>query len=143
MRLLEPDFLTAEEIAILLRNTTGMHKLKSSSNEVVDKVVERLKRHFNFEINSNSYWRVEAKPDGHDWHKDTGSNNHMMWCQVGVSILLTSSFTGGETFYADDAGETNVVKLNRKIGDLCAHTSNEWHMVTPHTGRRVVFLLFI
>jgi hypothetical protein len=143
MRLIEPDFLDQEEIAYLLKTPRGLHKLKSSSNPVVDKVVERLRRHFNFEINSNSYWRIEEKPDGHEWHKDTGSNDHMLWCQVGVSIVLTNNFTGGETFYADDAGETNVVKQNRKIGDLCAHTSTEWHMVTPHQGRRTVFLMFI
>ena len=64
-----------------------------------------------------------------------------MWCQVGCSILLTSNeeFEGGETFYNK---EEPVLAIRDKY-DIVAHSSDEWHMVTPHTGNRVVLLLFI
>ena len=143
MRIFEPDFLTREEISLMLGTNPGSYKINEVHNPIVDKVIEKLRESLDFEIKEESYWRVETLPQGHGWHKDTGSNNHMMWCQVGVSILLTGSFRGGETYYAEDAGETNVVEQERSIGDLCAHSSDEWHMVTPHEGTRTVFLMFI
>jgi len=143
MRIFETDFLTTDEISLLLGTKPGSYKINKVQNPIAGKVIDRLREHFNFEIKDESYWRIETMPQGHGWHRDTGDNNHMLWCQVGVSILLNGSFTGGETYYADDDGKTNVVKQERSIGDLCAHTSDEWHMVTPHEGKRTVFLMFI
>jgi hypothetical protein len=143
MRIFEPNFLTLDEIAQLLKIKQGTYKILSVKNPVVDRIVDRLLLDLDFKINEHSYWRIEQKPLGHDWHVDTGSNNHMPWCQIGVSILLTSNFTGGETYYTQDQDKTNAIKQERALGDLCAHTSDELHMVTAHEGKRIVFLMFI
>lgn len=143
MRIFEPNFLTVDEISQLKRIKSGSYTISTNPNQIVEKVISRLKQDIDFVIKEKSYWRIETMPQGHGWHQDTGSNNHMVWCQVGVSILLNEAFTGGETYYAEDAGITNVTKQERKIGDLCAHSSDEWHMVTPHEGKRTVFLMFI
>ena len=86
-------------------------------------------------------------------HNDQGGytkdddNLHMEWCQVGVSILLSdeSEFTGGDTYYADIdfSNEENKIKSDRRQYDMCAHTSDSWHMVEPHGGTRTVLLMFI
>jgi hypothetical protein len=143
MRKIYKSFTDKKEVEDILKNRSGKLKLKSNQNKFVKKILNKLKEDFEFTINRNSYYIVEQRQSGHNWHKDTGSNNHMTWCQVGVSILLKDGDSGGETYYADDDKETNKIKSNRKLYDLVAHTSDEWHMVTPHTGERVVFLMFI
>jgi hypothetical protein len=112
-------------------------------NIFVKKVLEKLKEDFDFEIKPESYWLLEHRPGGHKWHKDTGTSNHMMWCQVGISVLLKEPETGGDTWYGDDEMGTNAKKSDRKVFDLVAHTSDEYHMVDAHKGSRVVFLMFI
>ena len=114
-----------------------------TDNKFVNRVVDKLSEDFDFTVKNESYWRVEHRPSGHQWHKDTGSSNGMMWCQVGVSILLEDGISGGETFYGKINNDENPIKSDREIYDLVAHTSDEWHMVTPHEGKRVVFLMFI
>jgi len=118
-------------------------KINDKSHWLVDKVLELIKNDFNVNISPQSYYRVEQKSNGHKWHIDTGTSKHMMWCKVGISILLQDGTSGGETFYADNEKETNKTKSKRELYDLVAHTSDEWHMVTPHTGNRIVFLMFI
>jgi len=115
--------------------------LAHETNPTILKIINILKEHFDFVIKPESYWRIEHKPNGHGWHVDTGTNNHMMWCQVGCSILLTSNqeFTGGKTFYDQE----NPVESKRDKYDIAAHSSDEWHMVEPHQGDRVVLLIFI
>jgi hypothetical protein len=115
--------------------------IAGETNPTILKIIGILREHFEFTIKPESYWRIEHAPNGHGWHVDTGTNNHMMWCQVGCSILLTSNeeFEGGETFYNK---EEPVLAIRDKY-DIAAHSSDEWHMVTPHTGNRVVLLLFI
>jgi hypothetical protein len=143
MKIFEKDFLSDKEVNELLHINAGTYKMNRYQHPIVDKIVKRLLDDFNFEVKEESYWRIEQHPTGHSWHIDTGDKGHMLWCQVGVSILLTSSFTGGETYYTDDNNKTNVMLQERGIGDLCAHTSDQWHMVTPHKGKRIVFLMFI
>tara|TARA_A100001515_G_scaffold54463_1_gene43063 strand:- start:896 stop:1354 length:459 start_codon:yes stop_codon:yes gene_type:complete len=152
MRKIYKNFINEEEANKLIKDKgtriplLDTHVAKRDvfrNNFIVEKIIKKLKVDFNFEVKDKSYWSIESKQSGHKWHKDTGSNNHMMWCQVGVSLLLQDGDGGGETYYADDDKETNKIKSNRKLYDLVAHTSDEWHMVTPHTGERVVFLMFI
>ena len=112
MKILETSFLDGEEVSQLLKISPGAYSVKGSKNLIVNKVITRLEKEFNFTIKKESYWRIETKPKGHEWHTDTGANNHMMWCQVGVSILLTNTFTGGETYYADDYNKTNQMYLS-------------------------------
>jgi hypothetical protein len=115
--------------------------ISNETNPTIIKIINILKEKFQFNIKPESYWRIEHNPKGHKWHVDTGDNNHMPWCQIGCSILLTSTkeFIGGETKYNKEIPITII----RDKFDLLAHTSDEWHMINPHTGNRVVLLLFI
>ena len=113
-----------------------------TTNPTILKIIESLRKYFLFTIKPESFWRISSTPNGHPWHVDTGDNNHMMWCQVGCSILLTSphhDFTGGDTIY----NKENPVVVIRDKYDMIAHNSDEWHMINAHTGCRVVLLLFI
>jgi len=137
------NFTTKEEAQDQLQYRRERYSIKSNKNDLVNKIIKRLKDDFEFEVKDESYWRVEHRPQGHQWHKDTGSSNGMMWCQVGVSLILEDGEDGGETFYGKEKDDKNPVKLDRGVYDLIAHTSDEWHMITPHKGRRIVFLMFI
>ena len=141
MRTLIKNAINKDDHGILPQATDGFIPLLSETNPTILKIVSVLKEHFDFIIKPESYWRIEHNPGGHEWHVDTGTNNHMPWCQVGCSTLLTSNtqFTGGETFY----NKEEPIKSERDLYDIVAHSSDEWHMVTPHTGNRVVLLLFI
>ena len=85
-----------------------------------------------------AYVRLSHKPEGHKWHKDTGTKNHMPWCSYGGSILLSRDyeFVGGGFHYRE--GEIEQPHLS-----LTYHTSDVEHMVQPHQGIRMVFLMFI
>ena len=85
------------------------------------------------------YTRYE-KGEYYNWHKDTGSNDHMLWCQVGCSILLESECSGGATYYKESG---KIIEVDRDKLDLIAHTSNIVHKVDPPKGYRLVFLIFI
>tara|TARA_Y100001938_G_scaffold148830_1_gene233660 strand:+ start:62 stop:487 length:426 start_codon:yes stop_codon:yes gene_type:complete len=141
MRKIYKNFITKKEANVLLKTLGG--KIIDSKNKITNKIVDKLKEDFDFKIKPESYYHIEHYPSGHPWHKDTGINNHMSWCQLGVSILLKNSSSGGDTYYAEDIKGTNKIKSDRKLYDLIAHTSDEWHMVEPHEGERVVFLIFI
>jgi hypothetical protein len=143
MRNIYKNFISEEEALSMSKGEVSKVKIIDTKDEFIKKVLNKIKEDFDFTVNENSYYAIEHRPLGHGWHKDTGTSNHMMWCQVGISILLKEGDSGGETYYADDDKETNKIKSNRKLYDLVAHTSDEWHMVTQHTGKRVVFLMFI
>lgn len=142
MRKVYENFLNKEDISFLLNNKERK-KLKEEKPEIINRIINHISKDFDFEIKNESYYVVETRKIGHKWHKDTGSNNHMPWCQVGLSVLLTSSFTGGLMYYADDDSGKNKTLVKRKVGDLCVHDSSEWHMVEPHKGTRSVLLIFI
>lgn len=141
MRTLIKKGINIEEHVALPETTDGLIPLLGENNPTVLKILDNLKEHFDFVIKPESYWRIEHNPEGHPWHVDTGDTDHMLWCQVGCTILLTSNtqFSGGETFYDRE----EPVLVERDLYDIAAHTSDEWHMVTPHSGNRTVLLLFI
>tara|TARA_Y100000004_G_scaffold153273_1_gene176878 strand:+ start:181 stop:612 length:432 start_codon:yes stop_codon:yes gene_type:complete len=143
MKKIYRDFITKEEAEKQFNNREFKYFINKNKNELVDKIINKLKEDFSFKIKDESYWRVEHRTKGHRWHKDTGSTNKMMWCQVGVSLILKDGNSGGETYYGKEENDKNPIKSDRKIYDLVAHTSDEWHMVTPHQGKRIVFLMFI
>jgi hypothetical protein len=142
MRVLIKNAINKEDHDALLntKDTSFVH-ISGETNPTILKIIGTLKEHFDFTIKPESYWRIEHTPNGHDWHVDTGTNNHMMWCQVGCSILLTSTrqFEGGETLY----NQEEPITVERDLYDIAAHSSDEWHKVNSHSGKRVVLLLFI
>jgi len=163
------DAITEEEADILLlgewapEETFGTgHAYLINIHEgsaILTKLLEIIRADFDFEVkgvkgvksSGESYVRLETNKNGHRWHNDRGgysmddANLHMPWCQLGVSILLSSedNFTGGDTYYADDDKETNKVKADRRRYDMCVHASDVWHMVESHEGTRTVLLMFI
>lgn len=88
-------------------------------------------------IEPPAYCRVEAKPDGHDWHVDTGDRGHMPWCHYSGSVLLTDGFTGGAFEFRDPS------ERYRHHLSLLAYSSDNWHRVAPHEGERRVLLIFM
>jgi predicted 2-oxoglutarate/Fe(II)-dependent dioxygenase YbiX len=136
-------FLNKEDISHLYNTLTVNNKyyVLKTKNKIVDKIINKLKLDFDFTVKEESYFKIEQTgQEGHDWHVDTGSNNHMMWCELGGTILLKADYQGGKTYYKED---NKVVEVERSIGDLCAHKSDVEHKVDPTTGNRQVFLIFI
>lgn len=117
--------------------------VKDNTDSIITRLLNQMSQDFQFTVKAESYFRVEKLPIGHGWHQDTGDHGHMKWCELGCSILLTDNFTGGKTWYADDAEYRNPTPSDRLLCDLVAHTSDEWHMVEPHQGNRTVLLMFI
>ena len=145
MKKIYRNFTNKKEIldSLILNEKKGVNiKIQNTKNKFVNKV-NKLSEDFNFNIKEQSYWLIEHKPGGHAWHRDTGTGNHMTWCQVGVSLLLKKADDGGETYYSSSWSGKNSVKVERDLYDLVAHTSDEWHMVKKHKGERIVFLMFI
>lgn len=137
------EFLKEEDILHLYDTLTIGEKyyVLKTKNKIVDKVINKLKIDFDFTVKDESYFKIEkTSKDGHDWHVDTGSSNHMMWCEVGGTILLKQDNEGGKTYYKVN---DEIIEVERGIGDFCAHTSNIEHKVDPPVGDRQVFLIFI
>lgn len=145
MRNIYHKAITSQEANYLLQKYGGGKKLfvELTNEPIVSRLISLMREDFNFTVKEQSYFRVEHMPGGHVWHTDTGDSGHMKWCELGSSVLLTSSFTGGETLYATDENLNEVEVAEREIFDLVAHTSDEWHKVNPHKGTRVVLLMFI
>lgn len=133
--------LTISEIEALEKvQVNRSFKIHDQSPEFIFTIINNLKADFEFSLHKQSYWRVEQSSQGHPWHLDTGSNNHMMWCKIGCTMLLDGDFEGGETFYKKDNKQQLIP---REKYELLAHTSDEEHMVNPSVGKRKVLLLFI
>ena len=141
MRKIYRNFITKDEAKELISCYEG--EILKSNNDIINRIIEKIKEDFTFSIKKQSNYYIETKPVGHSWHVDTGTNNHMPWCEIGISILLKEPISGGNTYYSDNLQGDNKVKSDRNIHDLISHTSDEWHMIEPHKGKRVVFLMFI
>ena len=126
------------------------------SNELLQKVAKRYQSMVDdqeFILSSPSYWRIETRPKGHEWHYDgckliegEFEDNHMAWCQFGTTVLLSDpdEFTGGRIFFEID-GEPKEVK-DHYLNGVC-YTAGKLnnpmkHMVEPHEGKRTVLLMF-
>tara|TARA_R100000655_G_C2931714_1_gene184128 strand:+ start:84 stop:653 length:570 start_codon:yes stop_codon:yes gene_type:complete len=111
MRKIYRNFITAEEAekinSDLNRNAKyflkrRLDKLEDLGWDYITKILDTIKQDFKFEINDYSYFKLECRELAHQWHKDTGSRNHMLWNQVGISLLIKEPKEGGETYYAKD-----------------------------------------
>jgi len=137
MRRLYRNALSENDINYLKNSNVKFGRINKDKNPVVDKVLKLISSEFEFKVKDESYFRIEQTLEsGHPWHVDTGSNNHMLWCQVGLSVILASDCEGGETEYEDGV-------VNRGVGDLIVHTSDVKHQVRPFKGYRLTFLMFI
>jgi hypothetical protein len=96
-----------------------------------------MEEFFPVSLGGESYAVIEQRNEGHPWHVDTGSADHMMWCKYTCSVGLSprDMYTGGE-FHFDDLGP-----LHHYLG-MIAYTTDQRHMVTTHKGERWVLLMF-
>lgn len=139
MKLVIPNVIDNDDLSTLAKERLNRRQ-RDWENPVISKVVEALREHTEIEIQEESYWVIESKPKGHEWHVDTGSNNHMPWCKFGCTTLLTNpdTFEGGILHYRDE-------EIEPEQFTLYGHTSDVEHMVTPSqpVKKRIVLLLFI
>ena len=126
------------------------------SHELVQKVAKRYQSMMDdqeFILQKPSYWRVETRPKGHEWHFDGCKliggelvDNHMGWCEYGSTVLLSDpdEFTGGRVYFELDGEPTEV--RDHYLNGVC-YTAGKFnnpvrHMVEPHKGKRTVLLMF-
>lgn len=103
---------------------------------LIEPIVDTVRNHVRVGTQHPAYCVVEKKSDGHGWHKDTGNNDHMLWCNYSASILLTppDQFEGG-TFHTHDGSYTHYL-------DMLLYSSDVEHAVDPSDGDRRVLLMF-
>lgn len=139
MRFSIPDIVSEEDLDFLDKTRLN-HSMNDWSNPIIKRVLAEIQKVTSVELCPESYWRVESRSQGHKWHVDTGDTNHMPWCRIGCSVLISSpsDFQGGVLKYRDE-------DVKQEIYTLYGHTSDVEHMVTEHTpsGARRVLLLFI
>jgi len=153
------DFISKEESDILLNtdeprfsNIAGVnhnHTLEPSDplftspdfTKIVGDIISKLREYFTFKVTENSYYSLEEKPGGHPIHQDCHDQGRMF--NIGTSLILKDGSYGGDTYYCDDRNGTNARKIDRGIYDLVAHTWEQWHWISPSSGGRQSFLLFI
>jgi hypothetical protein len=132
------------------------HKSHDFSHKIIEKVAKRYQSAVDDQeliLSAPSYWRVETRPKGHKWHYDgckeeNGElvDNHMAWCRIGTSALLSNpdSFTGGELKFLIDDQEVIVHNhyLSGVMYSAGKHDKPLKHKVEPHKGDRTVLLMF-
>ena len=133
MRIVVHDALSPEELRKFPRGTGP----GDYAEPEISRLVGLVKEYADVSTMYPAYCVVEQNPRGHDWHTDTGNNNHMTWCSHTATVLLSdpADFEGGEFFFYDDQPIT-------KAGDLLIYSSDVKHKVNPHTGDRRVLLMF-
>lgn len=132
-----PNFITQKQADELRSLPEGAHPIGKIQGVPLD-VVSRFSEMLGVKPHDQAYVRMSHREMGHKWHVDTGSRNHMPWCSYGGSIMLSKDyeFVGGGFHYRE--GEIEQPHLS-----LTYHSSDVEHMVQPHQGLRLVFLMFI
>ena len=124
--------LTEEQAAAIAANVGP----RDFYEPLIEPIVDTVRHYAKVGTQHPAYCSVETKPDGHNWHTDTGNKSHMLWCEYSGSILLTDTnkFTGG-TFHTRDESYCHYL-------DLLLYSSDIEHCVDPHEGDRRVLLMF-
>ena len=151
-----PGILNPAEAQELLNMTPKNRSNNSFSNKIVQKVAKSYQSKIDnqvFVMEKPSYWRLESRPRGHKWHYDGCKevdgklvDNHMAWCKIGRTTLLThhDQFTGGElTFKQQDKNfQIKDHYLNGVMYSAGKHDNPSMHKVEKHSGNRTVLLMF-
>ena len=138
MRALIKDIITKKQASYFLKNTFNKYNFDDSC---LLKVINKCSSLFDKKINLSkpSYWYVDSGKNGHNWHKDTGSNNHMLWCNYGISIGLSSpdKVEGGIFEYKNPSA---VITPNEHFLSAIIHDNNQEHKVSKSKNRSVLLL---
>lgn len=139
MRTFIPNVITAQEAEALVSYHNTKHCPGDIDHlDVIAKIKKAIEQVVEPIWDSPSYTRIEKLDRGHDWHVDTGSNDHMKWCDYGCSVLLTDSEDAGFLEYRDGG---KIYPKEHYCG-LAIHSSDVEHR-TEHQGDRITFLAFI
>ena len=148
------NIITEDEASEL--QTYKLSKRSSDfSNPLINKVANKYMEVLNtkFELQHPSYWVVESKAIGHDWHYDGCKevdgklvDNHMCWCKYGSSILISNpeDFTGGELWFKEGDYMEKVENhyLSGAIYPAGKDMKPSLHLASGHQGKRKVLLMF-
>tara|TARA_R110000824_G_scaffold82691_4_gene207196 strand:+ start:338 stop:757 length:420 start_codon:yes stop_codon:yes gene_type:complete len=138
MREFIPDVITPEEAEFLVGLTYKRKKNPKIDHPAITKIRGKIDSLVKASWGSPAYTRLERRSCPHKWHKDTGSNNHMLWCRYGCSVLLTDKKEAGFLEYRDG------FKLGaaEHFCGLAIHSSDVEHQ-TVHKGCRITYLAFL
>jgi hypothetical protein len=155
---LHKNFITKEESELILDNLDDYNSGQVSSMRcwLEGKIVDKLSEDFHFKVSEMSSYTIDITENGtvedtwassgrrshpeSPWHQDMDGDGIM---QVGSSLLIRKPKSGGNISFGDDMYGSNKVTIDRDLYDLACWTGDEWHMVDPNSGNRVVFLLHI
>ena len=140
MREFIPGVITPDEARYLVNlKERGEEKDLSIDHAPVKKIHDTINSLVNVSWNLPTYTRIESLSKmGHDWHVDTGNNNHMSWCNYGCSILLTDNPEAGCLEYRDG----HKLDAEKHYCGLAIHSSDVEHR-TNHSGTRITYLAFL
>ena len=135
-KILIPNIITPEEAIFLKENNI------KNSKEIVDKIKKIIEEKISPDIaiwDEPSRISIERnRSNGHPWHVDTGSSNHMLWCAYGASILLTDDDRAGYLEYRDG---TKILPKEHYCS-MALHSSDVEHRVEQNSSR-IAFLSFL
>ena len=136
MREFIPHVITPEEAETLA--VSVVTKDYSNNDPIVDKIKKAIESVIKPNWEPPSLTRLERHHKSHDWHIDTGSNNHMLWCDYGCSVLLTNTEDSGLLEYRDG----KIILPEEHFCGLAIHSSDVEHR-TDQPGNRITFLAFV
>jgi hypothetical protein len=150
------DILTNEQVKDYYKNLErgSFFGEEAFKNPRIKPIIETVKKYAPVKTGEKSYWILEHKPLGHDWHydgcKENGAPSSMPWCRYSAVTLLShpDSFDGGEFVCQLEGQQTQSFK-KELYKNLLIYTSGAqidplFHMATPHkNGERWVLLMFL
>ena len=136
MREFIPNVITPEEAKTLVVSVGTKDHL--NNGPIVDKIKKVIESFIKPNWELPTHTKVEKHHKSHGWHVDTGSRNHMTWCDYGCSVLLTNTEDAGFLEYRDG----RIILPEEHFCGLAIHSSDVEHR-TKQPGNRVTFLAFI
>ena len=131
------NVITPEEAIFLQENNIK----DPEGNKIVNKIKRVIEEKISPDIaiwDEPSKISIERRSNGHPWHVDTGSSNHMLWCAYGASILLTDDDRAGYLEYRDG---TKILPKEHYCS-MALHTSDIEHRVEENSSRVVILFFF-
>ena len=146
----------AKELSQICSKTVNKRSHDFESNPIIKKIADtyRVCTGQPLKFDEPSYWVLETRASGHDWHYDGCKpdtdgvlvDNHMSWCRYGSYILISDpqDFKGGDLYYkeGDKAVKVENHYLKGCIYGAAKDNNPVMHKATTHSGKRKVLLMF-